>query len=538
MARRFAPGGTPQSPSLDRAEARQAPAAPESEPDLTPGEAPQPESSPLPVRRPAASDVHRLPSLNLLNRSTSSKPAAARAQALQRGQGRLLEDALAEFGVAGRITATRPGPVVTAYDLEPARTVRPQRVVALAEEIARAIGVTSLRVAPDPERPMIVIEVPNVHPDEIALRELLDSDAFRRGAATLPLALGRSSKGEPVIADLSRMTGLLVAGAPGSGKTAGLNAMVLSLLFKLGPAELKLVLFDPRMLELSVYGGLPHLIAPVIAEPWQALAALDWAVREMDERQKRMAAVNMRGIDAFNNAIANARRQGLSLGRRVQTGFDRRTGEPLYEVSTIDSDPLPRIVVVIEELAELMLGCGREVEAALQRLAAGGRASGIHVIAATQRPTPDVLTGAILGALPQRLCYRVASRTDSRTVLGEDGAELLLGLGDHLYADGEGGTALRVHGPHVAEEEAERVAAELSRQARPDFLADVTAAAPRMAPVLAARPAPTLEDGVYERALAIHARDAGIGVRALAARLGIGADRAAEIMARIAREAA
>jgi S-DNA-T family DNA segregation ATPase FtsK/SpoIIIE len=312
--------------------------------------------------------------------------------------------------------------------------------------------------------------------------------------------------------------------------------MVISLLFKLSPADLKLVLIDPRMLELSVYGGLPHLLAPVIAEPWQALAALDWAVREMDERLKRMAAVNMRGIDAFNNASANARRQGLSLGRRVQTGFDRRSGEPLYEVATIDADPLPHIVIVIEELAGLMVGSGREVEAGMRRLAGGGRAAGIHVIAATQRPTPDVLTDAILAALPQRLCYRVASRADSRTVLGEDGAELLLGLGDHLFADGEGET-LRVHGPHVAEEEAERVAADLSRQARPDFLAEVTARA-SIAPVLAQPPAAEPEDGVYERALAIHSRNAGIGARALAARLGIAQDRAAEIIARLAREAA
>ncbi len=529
MARRFAPDQS--SRSLEEAlEHELSPPRPDPPPRVAPAE---PAAESEPSRRRAAPEL-RLPSLNMLNRSHAGRSGSGLDQVVLRGNARLLEDALAEFGIAGRIAGTKPGPVVTLFELEPERTVKVSRVIALGDEIARAMGAGSVRVAALPGRSTIGIEIPNARPDEIGLRELLETDAFRRTAAQLPLAIGRASDGEPVVLDLARLAGLLVAGAPGSGKASGVSSMLLSLLFRLAPSELRLILIDPRMLEFAALSGLPHLLTPVISEASKAAAALDWAGKEVDERQKRMSMLNVRSIETYNNAIENARRQGLSLNRRVQTGFDRRTGEPLYESEALSAEPMPFIVIVIEEMAELMRAHGRELESALHRLSKGGRAAGIHIIAATQRPSADVVTDAVREHLPARICYRVSSRTDSRIVLGTAGAEQLLGSGDLLLAQGPG-EAVRVHGPYVSEEEVEQVAADLARQLRPVFVPEVTANA-RPEPFTPPAAPGSLEDGIYERALALYMRDQRVSAGQLRRRLAIDLQRADELLARLRQD--
>ena len=479
------------------------------------------------------------PSLNLLKRPTVQRPGAEFTQPVLRGSARLLEDVLNDFGIKGEVKDIRPGPVVTLFEMEPARGIKSARVIALADDIARSMSAASARVAVVPGRNAIGIELPNVRRETVLLRELLETEAWRTSDAQLPVALGKGIGGEPVIADLARMPHLLVAGTTGSGKSVGVNAMILSLLYRLSPAECRFLMIDPKMLELSVYNGIPHLLAPVVTDPHRAAAALAWAVSEMEERYKRMAQLGVRNIEIFNNRVKNAKKRGELVGRTVQTGFDQQTGEPIYAKEQADNEPMPYIVIVVDEFADLMIVAGKEVEAAVQRLAQMARAAGIHLIMATQLPSVDVVTGTIKANFPTRIAFKVASKIDSRTILNEQGAEQLLGAGDMLYSQGSG-IVTRVHGPFVSDEEVERVATELREAGEPQYVGallrdhepDGGAAAATGARAAGADDA----DDLFDRAVAIVHRDQKASTSYLQRRLSIGYNRAADLIERMERE--
>ena len=375
---------------------------------------------------------------------------------------------LKDFSVKGTITDSRYGPVVTRYDLEPAPGTRSQRVISLADDIARSMSAVSVRVAGVPGQNVIGIELPNPDRQIVVLREILDHEVWVENDGDLPMALGKDIAGAPVVVDLARMPHLLVAGTTGSGKSVGINAMILSLLYRHTPESCRMIMIDPKMLELSVYDGIPHLLSPVVTDPSKAVTALKWAVREMETRYRNMAKLGVRNIAGYNARLAEARKDGEVLTRRVQTGFDAETGRPVHEEEILDLTPLPFIVVVIDEVADLMLVAGKEIEGAVQRLAQMARAAGIHVIMATQRPSVDVITGTIKANFPTRISFQVTSRIDSRTILGEQGAEQLLGRGDMLFMEG-GGRVMRVHGPFVDDSEVEAVANFLRKQGAPEY---------------------------------------------------------------------
>ena len=379
-----------------------------------------------------------------------------------------LETVLSDFRVQGDITDIRYGPVVTRYDLEPAPGIKSQRVIALADDIARSMAALAVRVAVVPGQNVIGIELPNDIRQLVLLRDLLDSEEWKKQKADLPVALGMDIAGAPMIVDLAKMPHLLVAGTTGSGKSVGINAMILSLLYKHTPDSCRLIMIDPKMLELSVYDGIPHLLTPVVTDPSKAIMALKWAVREMESRYRNMAKIGVRNITSYNERLAQARQKGEVISRRVQTGFDQETGRPVFEDDVLDLNTLPFIVVVIDEVADLMLVAGKEIEAAVQRLAQMARAAGIHVIMATQRPSVDVITGTIKANFPTRISFQVTSRIDSRTILGEQGAEQLLGKGDMLYMEG-GGRVTRIHGPFVDDDEVEQVVSYLRQQGEPEY---------------------------------------------------------------------
>ena len=478
-----------------------------------------------------AEAVYRRPSINLLKRPTATRPGPEHTQTVLRGNARLLEDVLSDFGVKGEVKDVHPGPVVTLFELEPARGTKAQRVISLADDIARSMSAASARVAVIPGKSTLGIELPNLKREMVSLRALLESDAFRSSAVTLPLVLGKSIAGDPVIADLARMPHLLVAGTTGSGKSVGINAMILSLLFSRGPEECRFLMIDPKMLELSVYNGIPHLLTPVVTEPEKAVLALDWVVAEMEERYKRMSKLGVRNIDVFNNRVRNAKKRGEVLGRTVQTGFDRVTGQAVYEQEQYELEVMPYIVVVIDELADLMIVAGKEIEAAVQRLAQMARAAGIHLIMATQRPSVDVITGTIKANFPTRISFRVASKIDSRTILNEQGAEQLLGAGDMLFSAG-GGVVQRVHGPFVSDEEVEAVAEHLRGLGEPQYIPGITE--PRGgngedAPAASGSPS----DDLYEKAVAIVLRDKKASTSYIQRRLSIGYNRAADLIERM-----
>jgi S-DNA-T family DNA segregation ATPase FtsK/SpoIIIE len=386
---------------------------------------------------------------------------------------RLLETVLEDFGVRGEIVKVRPGPVVTRYELEPAPGTKTSRVVGLADDIARSMSAVSVRVAVVPGDSVIGIELPNAKRETVYLRELLAAEEYEKNSGKLPLVLGKDIGGNPSLVDLARMPHLLVAGTTGSGKSVAINAMILSLLYRLGPDRCKFIMVDPKMLELSVYDGIPHLLAPVVTEAKKAVVALKWTVREMEERYRAMSRLGVRNLEGYNARVEEARRKGEVLTRKVQTGFDPETGQPIHEEEPFDLDPLPLIVVVVDELADLMLVAGKDVEAAIQRLAQMARAAGIHLIVATQRPSVDVITGTIKANFPTRISFHVTSKIDSRTILGEQGAEQLLGQGDMLYM-AQGGRILRVHGPLVTDQEVEDVVAFLKKQGEPSYIEAIT----------------------------------------------------------------
>ncbi|AEG49873.1 cell division protein FtsK/SpoIIIE [Sphingobium chlorophenolicum L-1] len=433
---------------------------------------------PAPAQRPMApvsqDDLFghsSLPSPDLLNPIPASQGAKIDKAALERNA-RLLESVLDDFHVKGNIVEVRPGPVVTMYELEPAPGIKASRVIALADDIARNMSALSARVATIPGRTVIGIELPNANREGVSFRELITSEQFGQ-EATLPIILGKNISGEPIIADLAPMPHLLIAGTTGSGKSVGLNAMILSLLYRMTPDQLRLIMIDPKMLELSTYDDIPHLLSPVVTEPAKAIRALKWAVEQMEDRYRMMASISVRNLANYNEKVRAAKAKGKPLGRRVQTGYDPETGKPIYEEEQLDFQPLPQIVVVVDELADLMMTAGKEVEFLIQRLAQKARAAGIHLILATQRPSVDVITGVIKANLPTRISFFVTSKIDSRTILGEQGAEQLLGKGDMLYMHGGKGL-MRVHGPFVSDDEVRVVADHWRAQGQPDYIAAVT----------------------------------------------------------------
>ncbi len=413
-----------------------------------------------------------LPSLSLLRPPPTGPARRVDAASLEQNA-RLLEGVLEDFGVRGRIGEVRPGPVVTMYELEPAPGIKASRVIGLADDIARSMSALSARVAVVPGKNVIGIELPNLTREMVSLSELLGSRAFEDRDATLPLILGKDISGEPVIADLAPMPHLLIAGTTGSGKSVGLNAMILSLLFRLTPAECRLIMIDPKMLELKTYDGIPHLLAPVVTDPPKAIRALKWTVEQMEDRYRQMSAINVRSLANFNQKVTEAKLAGKPFIRRVQTGWDPETELPIIEQEVLDLQPLPLIVVVVDELADLMMTAGKDVEFLIQRLAQKARAAGIHLIMATQRPSVDVITGVIKANLPTRISFQVTSKIDSRTILGEQGAEQLLGKGDMLWMSG-GKQLTRVHGPFVTDDEVEAVAEHWRRQGMPSYVEAVT----------------------------------------------------------------
>ena len=449
-------------PTIDRASA----AAP-----ARPAEAARARQGSLPLMRREAGH-YELPPLDLLALPKGSGVPKTSDDGLTQNA-RLLESVLAEFGVNGAIVHIRPGPVVTLYELEPAPGTKTSRVVGLADDIARSMSAVSARIAVIPGRNVIGIELPNARRETVFLRELLASDAFAKAQAPLTLALGKNIGGGAEYVDLARMPHLLIAGTTGSGKSVAINTMILSLLYRLRPERCRLIMIDPKMLELSVYDGIPHLLAPVVTDPGKAVVALKWAVREMEDRYRAMSQVGVRNVQGYNAKLAQTAEKGETLTRTVQTGFDPESGDPVFEEQTLDLKPLPSIVVVVDEMADLMMVAGKDVEAAIQRLAQMARAAGIHLIMATQRPSVDVITGTIKANFPTRISFQVTSKIDSRTILGEQGAEQLLGQGDMLYM-AAGGRITRIHGPFVSDEEVEAVAGFLREQGEPEYVADVT----------------------------------------------------------------
>ena len=441
-----------------------------------------------------------------------------------------LEHVLGDFSVKGEITESRHGPVVTRHDLVPAPGTKSQRVISLADDIARSMSAVSVRVAVVPGQNVIGIELPNVDRRMVVLREILDHAAWQGDGGDLPMALGKDIAGAPVIVDLAKMPHLLVAGTTGSGKSVGINAMILSLLYRHTPETCRMILVDPKMLELSVYDGIPHLLSPVVTEPSKAVTALKWAVREMESRYRNMAKLGVRNIAGYNQRVAEARADGEVLTRRVQTGFDAETGKPVFEEEILDLAPLPFIVVVIDEVADLMLVAGKEIEAAVQRLAQMARAAGIHVIMATQRPSVDVITGTIKANFPTRISFQVTSRIDSRTILGEQGAEQLLGRGDMLFMEG-GGRVMRVHGPFVSDSEVEAVANFLRKQGEPDYN-DRVVAEEEETEVAAGGTGDLLGEGgsLYDQAVQLVIREQKASTSFVQRHLKIGYNRAATII--------
>ena len=476
----------------------------------------------------------RTPGLDLLKPAPPRLSSGPSAEALQ-NNARLLETVLSDYGVQGVIREIRPGPVVTLYELEPAPGIRSARVIGLADDIARSLSVLAVRIATVAGRNAIGIEVPNARRETVFLSELLGSSAWVNNPSRLVLALGKDISGEPVVADLARMPHLLIAGTTGSGKSVGVNAMILSLLYRLSPDECRLILIDPKMLELSVYEGIPHLMAPVVTEPKKAVVALKWTVREMERRYRSMSQLGVRNIGGYNDRVADARAKGEVISRRVQTGFDAETGRPVYEEQPLALDRLPFIVVVIDEMADLMMVAGKEIEVAVQRLAQMARAAGIHVITATQRPSVDVITGTIKANFPTRISFQVISKFDSRTILGEQGAEQLLGQGDLLYMVG-GGRITRVHGPFVADREVEDIVAFLREQGEPAYLEEVTEAEDDDGPASALSAGGGADASLYDQAVALVAREGKASTSFVQRHLNIGYNRAAKLIEQMEKE--
>ena len=477
-----------------------------------------------------------LPSIDLLSPAPPSTGQAFDKAGLERNA-RLLETVLDDFHVKGQIVEVRPGPVVTMYELEPASGIKASRVIQLADDIARNMSALSARVATIPGRTVIGIELPNVKRESVVLHELMGSQAFADQNAQLPIILGKNIAGDPVIADLAPMPHLLVAGTTGSGKSVGLNAMILSLLYRLTPDQCRMIMIDPKMLELSIYDDIPHLLSPVVTEPAKAIRALRWAVEQMEDRYRMMASLSVRSLASYNDKVRTARAKGQPLGRKVQTGYDADSGQPIYEEEVLDYQPLPQIVVIVDELADLMMTAGKEVEFLIQRLAQKARAAGIHLIMATQRPSVDVITGVIKANLPTRISFAVTSKIDSRTILGEQGAEQLLGKGDMLYMPG-GKQITRVHGPFVSDDEVRAVADHWRSQGAPDYISAVTEEPEEGSWSIDGEPTgeDSAEDQSYRRAVQVVAESQKASTSYIQRQLRIGYNSAARLIERMEEE--
>lgn len=521
----------------------------EADPFVKPKEKEQPKTeAPKPGPRPSDSSARLrpkmtpaqgMPSLDLLVTPPHRAASVDEAMLLQRAEH--LMQILTEFGVKGRITHVRPGPVVTLFELEPAAGVKSSRVISLADDVARSMSATSARIAVVPGKNAIGIELPNKGRETVYLRTLLESPSFTSGKQALPLALGEDIGGEPVCADLAKMPHLLIAGTTGSGKSVGINAMILSLMYKLPPEKCRFIMVDPKMLELSIYEGVPHLLSPVVVDPKKAVTALKWAVREMESRYEMMSKAGVRNLVGFNEKVEELKRTGGRLTKEVQTGYEADTGRPIFEIEEIPLDQLPNIVIVIDEMADLMMVAGKEIEACIQRLAQMARAAGIHLITATQRPSVDVITGTIKANFPTRISYMVSSKIDSRTILNEQGAEQLLGMGDLLYM-ASGGKIKRLHGPFVSDEEVGDIVNFLKSTGEPDYKSDITEEpdddpnGSGGSPVMDAMLGGNDEADLYANAVQVVLKDKRASTSYVQRRLGIGYNRAASIIERMEDE--
>ena len=497
----------------------------------------------LPNRKPTQAKLElpepgwKFPPMDLLKEAPTRAASGPSEEALQ-ANARLLETVLSDYGVQGEIVEIRPGPVVTLYELVPAPGIRSARVIGLADDVARSLSVTAVRIATVPGRNVIGIEVPNSKRETVYLSEILSGD--ERNSGRLSLALGKDIGGKPVFADLARMPHLMIAGTTGSGKSVGVNAMILSLLYRLSPDQCRLIMIDPKMLELSTYEGIPHLMAPVVTEPAKAVTALKWTVREMERRYRAMSQLGVRNIGGFNDRVSEAKAKGEVVTRKVQTGFDPDTGRPTFEEQPLALEILPFIVVVVDEMADLMMVAGKEIEQTIQRLAQMARAAGIHVIMATQRPSVDVITGTIKANFPTRISFQVISKFDSRTILGEQGAEQLLGQGDMLFMQG-GGRITRVHGPFVSDEEVEKVVAFLREQGEPSYIDDVTEpvegsggdADSGMSGIAGASDS---DKSLFDQAVSIIAREGKASTSFIQRHLNIGYNKAAKLIEQMEKE--
>lgn len=484
-------------------------------------------------------DSFQLPPLSILSLPTDHKSKAPSESSLS-ANAEILEKVLSDFGVQGKITEVQPGPVVTRYILEPAPGTKSSRVIGLADDIARSMTATSARISVVEGKNAIGVELPNSYRETVYLKELLDSSEYKKTKMALPMALGKDISGAPVVIDLAKTPHLLVAGTTGSGKSVGLNAMILSLLYQYSPHECKFIMIDPKMLELSVYQDIPHLLSPVVTEPQKAIVALKWVVKEMENRYRLMSNLSVRNLEGYNDKILEAKKKGIQLKRTVQTGYDVDTGKPKMEEVPLEMEKLPFIVVVVDEMADLMMVAGKEIEASIQRLAQMARAAGIHVILATQRPSVDVITGIIKANFPTRISYQVTSKIDSRTILGEMGAEQLLGMGDLLYM-ASGSKITRVHGPFVQDAEVEEAANYLRSQGQPEYISDVTAGdgEEMFAPVSGAGDPMLMgsggsksgeKDAMFDQAVAVVLRDNKVSTSYVQRALKIGYNRAANII--------
>ncbi len=480
-----------------------------------------------------------LPPLGLLENPATIQRLHLSDEALEENA-RLLEAVLDDYGVKGEIVSVRPGPVVTMYELEPAPGLKASRVIGLADDIARSMSALSARVSTVPGRSVIGIELPNENREKVVLREILSARAFGDGNHKLPLALGKDIGGEPIVANLAKMPHLLIAGTTGSGKSVAINTMILSLLYKLTPEECRLIMIDPKMLELSVYDGIPHLLSPVVTDPKKAVVALKWVVGEMEERYRKMSKMGVRNIDGYNGRVQDALSKGEMFSRTIQTGFDDETGDPVFETEEFKPEKMPYIVVIVDEMADLMMVAGKEIEACIQRLAQMARASGIHLIMATQRPSVDVITGTIKANFPTRISFQVTSKIDSRTILGEMGAEQLLGMGDMLYMAG-GSKIIRCHGPFVSDEEVEEIVNHLKAFGPPDYKSGVVDGpeddkADSIDLVLGLGGNTDGEDALYDQAVAIVLKDRKVSTSYIQRKLAIGYNKAARLVEQMEEE--